>query len=106
MKGNTIMTLPQHLKFADDFAADPGDKLIPAFDMADLIGVTDYVRFDLPGSERTLYGTVVELREDIQYAKVESWNGTQRWVELDCISIVLKGSALELKAPQTEVKSA
>lgn len=80
--------------------------LAPELDPGECVAPGDYVRVWLPGSDCLLYADVLEVREDIQYVKVESWNGAQRWVSLDDLTLILKGSAFEDRALTTAAVSA
>lgn len=89
-------TMTPELRFCSYTEMD--ERFAPVLDCGELVAVGDYVRVWLPGSDSPIYGDVIALREDIQYAQVEGWNGAQRWVSLDEMTLILKGTAQELKS--------
>lgn len=73
----------------------PGDYLpLELEDPMEYLEKGDYVEVRFAGAAEPVYGHIHRVRADIQWALVESWNGSLRWAHVDDLRLILKAAAL------------
>jgi len=94
-----------NLKFWEWFnlpSEDPSNYFAPDLEeTVEWIEVDDLVRLHIPGLLLPLYGTIERVREEIQFALVNCFDGADRWVSVDEIELKLKATAVEITAAIT-----
>ena len=86
---------------------DPGDYLPPVLeDIIEYLEKDDLVEVNLPGALHPYYGQITRVNVECQQALVDCNDGAQRWASIDELTLILKGSALEIETPSAEFESA